>query len=118
MEEHFNKHYIKTDDQGRVVDAWSDGPCPDKDTDGAVRVNEEGGYQFRLTPGGAENPVLFDRRGVALYKYEGSQIVARTQAEIDADVAAIPVPGPSAAQRLEAQVTYTAMMTDTLIEEV
>lgn len=118
MEEHFNKHYIKTDDQGRVVDAWSDGPCPDKDAAGAICINQEGGYQFRLTPGGEENPRLLDHRGVALYKYAGGQIVARSQAEIAADVAAIPAPGPSAAQRLEAQVTYTAIVTDTLIEEV
>lgn len=117
MNEHYNRHYIKADAQGRVVDGWSNGPFPDRDTDGAVCINEEGGYQFRLAPGGEENPRLFDRRGVALYKYRDGQIVARTQEEIAADAAAIPAPGPTAAERLEAQVTYTAMMTDTLIEE-
>lgn len=118
MDEHLNKHYIRVDDQGRVVDGWSDGPFPAKDTDGAVCVNREGGYQFRLAPGGEENPPLFERRGVALYKYQDGQIVARTQEELAADVAALPAPGPTAAERMEAQVTYTAMMTDTLIEEV
>lgn len=116
MEEHYNKHYILTDDQGRIVDGWSDGPFPGKDATGAVCINQEGGYPFRLSPDGEENPVLFERHGVALYKYEDGQTVARTEEEIAADVAVIPAPGPTQAERMEAQVTYTAMMTDTLIE--
>lgn len=116
--EQYNKHYVKTDGQGRIVEGWSDGPCPDKDTAGAVCIDQEGGYQFRLTPGGEENPSLFDRQGIPLYQYEGGQVAARSEAELAADRAAIPAPGPTAAERLEAQVAYTAMMTDTLIEEV
>lgn len=118
MEEQYNKHYIKVDDQGRIVDGWSDGPHSGKDTTEAICINEEGGYQFRLTPGGEENPVLFDHRGVPLYKWENGQVAERSQAELEADRAAIQAPGPTAAERLEAQVAYTAMMTDTLIEEV
>lgn len=116
MEEQYNKHYITVDSQSRITEGWSDGPFPEKDTTGAVCINQQGGYQFRLVPGGEENPVLFERHGVALYKYEDGQIVARSEVEIAADVAAIPAPGPTHAERLEAQVTYTAMMTDTLIE--
>lgn len=130
MEENYNKHYIKVDDQGRIVDGWSDGPHSGKDTTGAICINEEGGYQFRLYVKflelsgepyhmrTEENPVLFDRNGIPLYKYKNGEIVSRSEEEIAADVAAIPAPGPTAAERLEAQVTYTAMMTDTLIEEV
>ena len=33
-----------------------------------------------------------------------------------ADLAALPAPPPSQLDRLEAQVTYTAMMTDTMME--
>lgn len=116
MEERYNKHYITVDGQGRIVDGWSDGPFPDKDTTGAVCVNEEGGYQFRLVSDGEENPLLFDRQGIPLYKWEDGEIVARSEEEIAADAAAIPAPGPTAQERLEAQVAYTAMMTDTLIE--
>lgn len=114
----YNKHYITVDGQGRITEGWSDGPFPDKDATGAVCINEEGGYQFRLVPGGEENPVLLDRQGIPLYKWENGQVVERTQEELAADRAALPTPGPSAAEKLEAQVTYTAMMTDTLIEEV
>lgn len=118
MEEHYNKHYITVDDQGRVTDAWSDGPFPDKDATLAVCINQQGGYQLRLPPGGEENPALFDRQRIPRYKYVDGQVVARSETELAADWAAIPAPGPTAAERLEAQVTYTAMMTDTLIEEV
>lgn len=118
MDEIYNKHYITVDAQGQIVDYWSDGPFPDRDTTGAVCINEEGGYQFRLTPDGEENPQLFDRQGIPLYKWADGHVVERSQEKIDADVAAIPAPGPTAQEKLEAQVAYTAMMTDTLIEEV
>lgn len=118
MDEQYNKHYITVDEQGRITEGWSDGLFPDKDAAGAVCINEEGGYQFRLVPGGEENPALLDRHGIPLYKYEGGEIVARSEEEIAADAAALPAPGPTASERLEAQVTYTAMMTDTLIGEV
>lgn len=116
MEDIYNKHYIKTDDRGCIVEAWSDGPFPGKDAAGAICINEEGGYQFRLEPGGEENPPLFDRYGIPLYKWEEGQAVERTQDELEGDWAAIPAPGPTQAERLEAQVAYTAMMTDTLID--
>lgn len=116
MDEVYNKHYITVDDQGRVTGAWSDGPHPDKDTAGAICINEKGSYQFRFTSDGEENPPLCTRDGVLLYKWDGEAVVLRSQAELEADRAAIPAPGPTEAERLEAQVTYTAMMTDTLLE--
>lgn len=117
MEEQYNNHYVTVDDQGRIVDGWSDGPLPDKDTAAAVCLNAQGGYQFRLTPGGEENPPLFDRHGVPLYRWEDGQAVARAAEDLEADRADLTAPGPTQAERLEAQVIYTAIMTDTLIEE-
>lgn len=116
MEERYNKHYVTADNQGRVTDGWSDGPFPDKDATDAVCITQQGGYQFRLTPEGEENPALLDRHGVPLYKLADGQAEARSEAEIAADLAALPAPGPSQSERLEAQVAYTAMMTDTLLE--
>lgn len=116
MDEQYNKHYVAVDDQGRIVDGWSDGPFPDKDTADAVCITQQGGYQFRLEPGGEENPSLFDRHGVPLYKLADGQVAERTAEELEADRSAIPASGPSATERLEAQVAYTAMMTDTLLE--
>ena len=117
MEEFYNKHYVTVDGRGRIVEGWSDGPKPHKATDAALCINQRGGYQFRLADGGEENPPLFTREGIPLYKLEGSLVAARTEEEVRADQAAIPSPGPTHAERLEAQVTYTAMMTDTLLEE-
>lgn len=85
MEEFYNKHYITIDDQGRVTDGWSGGPHPDRDTTDAICINEQGGYQFRLYPGGEENPPLHTMDGIPLYKWDGEKVVARTKDEIEMD---------------------------------
>lgn len=85
MEQFYNKHYIKVDSSNRVVEGWSDGPRRDKDTTDAICINDKGGYQFRIN-GGEENPSLFDWNGmIPLYKYEGGEVVKRTEEEIEAD---------------------------------
>lgn len=106
----YNKHYIKTDVQGRIVDGWSDGPCPDRDTTDAVCIDQQGGYQFRLAPGGEENPPLFAMDGVPLYKWDGKQAVRRTQEEMEEERAVIPEPPPSEAEQLRADVDFLAAM--------
>jgi len=116
-----NKHYITTDGQGRIRDGWSDGPHPTKDTTGAICINEQGGYQFRLILNGKEteeNPALCTMDGIPLYKYVDGQVVFRPEEEIEDDRTYIPEPPPTFLERMEAQVAYTAMMTDTLIPEV
>ena len=85
MDEFYNKHYITVDDQNRITDGWSDGAHPEKDTEGATCINDNGGYQFRLFPEGEENPDLWDMDGIPLYKYEGGQVLERTPEEIGAD---------------------------------
>ena len=86
MNEHFyNLHYIITDSQGRIVDGWSDGPHPNRDITDAICINEQGGYQFRLTPDGEENPPLYTMDGIPLYRWDGAQVLPRTQEEIAAD---------------------------------
>lgn len=117
MDEIYNKHYITVDDQGRIIDAWSDGPHPENDTFGAICINEEGGYQFQFAPGGEENPSLHDMDGIPLYKWENCQVVSRTEEEIAADRALILPLSPTDEERFEAQLYYTAMKTDTLIGE-
>jgi len=80
-----NRHYILVDNRGRITDGWSDGPHPEKNTTDAICINKEGGYQFRLSPVGEENPALWDMDGIPLYKWDGEQIVQRTEDEIEAD---------------------------------
>ena len=62
------------------------------------------------------NKPLMTDDGIYQYKYEDGQIVERTAEEIEADREAVPVI-PTKMELLEAQVFYTAAMTDTLLEE-
>ena len=107
----YNRHYITTRPDGAIVGAWSDGPHPEKDSTNAICINEKGGYQFRLYPGGEENPPIFDMDGIPLYRWDGEQIIPRTEEEIEADRAAIPEPPPSPHEQLRADVDFIAVMT-------
>lgn len=110
-EEFYNHQYIAIRLDGAIIDAWSDGPHPEKDTSTAICINEHGGYQFRLYQGGEENPAIFDMDGIPLYKWNGSKVIRRTDKEIEADRAAIPAPPPSAQEQLRADVDFIAVMT-------
>ena len=102
MDEFYNKHYIKTRDDGAIIDCWSNGPHPDRDTTNAICISDKGGYQFRFTPDGEENPFFYDMNGIPLYKWDGQAVVKRTAEEIAADRAAIPAPPPSEMEQLRA----------------
>ena len=104
MDEFYNKHYIKTRDDGAIIDCWSNGPHPDRDTTNAICISDKGGYQFRFTPDGEENPSLYDVDGIPLYKWDGQAVVKRTAEEIAADRAAIPAPPPSEMELLRQEV--------------
>lgn len=85
MNEFYNKHYIKTDNQGRITSVWSDGPYPTRDVTGAICINERDRYQFRLVPGGEENPPIYTEDGIPLYKYIDGEIIKRSNEEIEQD---------------------------------
>lgn len=110
MQEFYNHHYITTDTQGRIILGWSNGPHSDRETADAICINEHGGYQFRLVPGGEENPPLYTMDGIPLYRWDGEQVIARTEEEIAADRAAIPAPPPSPQEQLRADVDFLAAM--------
>lgn len=84
-----NRHYLLTDDAGRILAGWSDGPFPDRDTSGAVLLREDVGYQFQLFPGGEENPQLSEvvYEGLLyLYRYSKTEGVRKaTQEELALD---------------------------------
>lgn len=85
----YNRHYVKVDENGVVLDAFSDGPLYEKSTDGYICFNEEGGYQLRLklkdengnTVFSQENEPITDFQGVKLYKYVDGFFVKRTEEE-------------------------------------
>lgn len=116
FEPHYNRHYITTDAQGRIISGWSNGPHPDRDTTGAICINEQGGYQFRLLVQFAildgeswhqqteENPPLYTMDGIPLYCWDGEQVVPRTEEEIATDRAKIPATLPTPQEQLRADV--------------
>lgn len=115
LEDFYNKHYISTSADGTIIDAWSDGPHRDKDTQNAICINDHGGYQFRLYifypwlnshMRTEENPDICTMDGIPLYKWDGSHIIPRTEEEISADRAAIPEPPPSPQEQLRADVDF------------
>jgi len=106
----YNRHYITIDAQSCVTDGWSDGPHHDRETSGAICINEQGGYQFRLTLDGEENPPLYTMDGIPLYRWDGEQVQLRTKAELEAERAAIPEPPPSAQEQLRADIDFIAAM--------
>ena len=110
----YNKHYITVDPVGRIINGFSDAFRQPSDTD--ICIDEQGGYQFRLSPDGEENPHLIEEHGIPLYKYNGGKISMREKWEIAADVEALPAPAPTENEKRDAQIFYTAMMTDTLLE--
>ncbi len=113
MEEFYNKHFVMLDSQNRITDAWSDGPHPERSTEKAVCINEKGSYQVYLTIDGErteENPRWLTDDGIPLYKWDGEQVVKRTEEEIAADRAAIPAPPPTAQEQLRADVDFLAAM--------
>ncbi|MCH5203142.1 MAG: hypothetical protein J1F03_00255 [Oscillospiraceae bacterium] len=85
----YNHHYIKIRSDGVIINGWSDGTIPEKDTSNAICINDRGGYQFRLFPDGEENPPIRALDGIPLYKWDGKRVVRRTDEEIEADRAAI-----------------------------
>lgn len=89
MSECYNNHYIIIDYFGRITKGWSDAIYPNRDTTDAVCINEQGGYQFRLTPDGEENPVLYTNDCIPLYYWDGEKVCTRTKEEIAADRAAM-----------------------------
>ena len=110
MNEFYNKHYITTDDDGRITTGWSDGPHLERDTIGAICINEQGGYQFRLFPGGEENPALYTIDGIPQYKWDGEMVQQRTEEEIAAERAAMPAPPPSPLEQIRADIDFIAAL--------
>lgn len=79
-------------------------------------IDEGYGDKFNLAQSHYLDGGLYTMQGIPRYKYEDGACVLRSEAEIAADRDALPKPQPSQLDRVEAQATYTAMMTDTMME--
>ena len=112
------RHYVTLDDRNRVTDGWSTGEHPGCGPGEHDAFIGEGGEAFALN--GVEHPALKtdDEDKIPLYAWTGEAVRVRTEEEIDGDRPQEPGPAkPSDMERLEAQLMYTALMTDTLLDE-
>ncbi|MCL2751664.1 MAG: hypothetical protein FWE62_02795 [Firmicutes bacterium] len=60
-------HYIRVDGDDFIVYGFS--TAFEAPVDGDICIDERGGYQFRLVPGGVENPALHTEDGEPLYRW-------------------------------------------------
>lgn len=107
--------YIKLDDANRITAVNSSAFL--RDTDGWAEIDSGYGDRYHHAQGNYFPKPIMDMRGIYLYKLEDGAPVERTAEEMDADYVE-PEDTPSQLDRIEAQALYTALMTDTLIEEV
>lgn len=103
--------FVKTDDEGRVI-ALRTNNFVGEDW---VRVECDEKHIHRFVIANRNIGALKNIDGIYRYKLVDNNIVERTQEEIAADKAAI-LATPTQLDIIEAQVAYTAMMTDTLLE--
>ena len=111
------KVYIKTDSRTPpCVTACEGGYAEPEDLTDWKLIDEGTGDRYNLCQSHYFDGGLYTMDGIPRYKYVNSVCILRTDEEIEADRAAIPAPGPSQLDSVEAQSTYTAMMTETLLE--
>lgn len=107
--------YVKTDDANRITAVNSSTFLTD--TDGWTEIDSGYGDKYHHAQGNYFPQPLYDERGICRYKLVDGKPMERTQEEMDADYTPSEVK-PTQLDRIEAQALYTALMTDTLIEEV
>lgn len=107
--------YVKPDEAGRITAINSSEFL--SDTDGWVKIDHGVSDKFHHAQGNYFPKPIMDERGIYRYKLVDGEAVERTQEEMDADYTP-PEVAPTQLDRIEAQALYTALMTDTLIEEV
>lgn len=126
--------YVREDAAGRIYDINSDAFI--FNTQGCVKIDEGYGDRYHHAQGNYLPKPKMDERGIFRYRSYPSAdapsgeaiaryfkdgveylILERTQEEMDADYTP-PEATPTQLDRIEAQALYTALMTDTILEEV
>ena len=116
MEEELKSRvFIKIDDNNRITRIEGEYTLPQDLTDW-ILIDEGYGDKYNLAQTHYLEKGLTTADDIYQYKFENEEVVERTEGEIEADREAAPVI-PTQMELLEAQVFYTAAMTDTLLEE-
>ena len=104
-----SKVYVKTDDLDRITRCEGGYTTP-SDLTGWVQIDEGTGDRYNLCQSHYFDGGLYTGDGIPRYKLEDGRAVERTEAEIEADWAAIIPPVPSALEQLRADVDFLAIM--------
>ena len=106
--------YVRTDAADSIVEINSSTFL--SDTEGWTAIDEGYSDKYHHAQGNYFPLPLSGPDGCANYKLADGAPVERTDAEKAAEIAARPAPEPTPLDRVEAQVAYTAMMTNTMLE--
>lgn len=115
MEENMSRVYIKTDSANRIIRIEGEYSLP-LDLSGWIQIDEGNGDKYNLAQTHYLAKGLMTADGIYQYKYVNNSVMERSQQEIEADRQAAPIV-PTQMEQLESQVFYTAVMTNTLLEE-
>ena len=107
--------YAKTDAENRITCINSSEFI--SSTEGWTEIDSGYGDKYHHAQGNYFPLQIIDERGIYRYKLVDGKPVERTQEEMDADYVP-PEVKPTQLDRIEAQALYTALMTDTILEEV
>ena len=107
--------YVKPDSSGYITAVNSSAFLVD--TTGWIAIDEGSGDRYHHAQGNYFPLPIITDGGAYRYKLVDGQPVECTAEEITAQEEALkPVDEPTQADRIEAQVMYTALMTDTLLD--
>ena len=107
--------YVKTDSTGYITAVNSSAFLPD--TTGWTEIDRGYGDKYHHAQGNYFSQPIRTMGGAYRYKLVDGQPVECTAEEIAQQEEALkPVPTATDTDRIEAQVMYTAMMTDTLLD--
>lgn len=104
-----SKVYVQTDERGRITRCEGGYTTP-SDLTGWVQIDEGTGDRYNLCQSHYFDGGLYTGDGIPRYKLEDGRAVERTEAEIEADRAAVPPARPSALEQLRADVDFLAIM--------
>lgn len=88
-----SKVYIETDTDGRIL-RCDGGYTTPADLSGWLEIDEGNGDRYNLCQSHYFDGGLYTMDGIPRYKWDGEKVLFRTEEEIEADRAELPVPEP------------------------
>ena len=117
MDEMGSKVYVKIDSRNRII-ACDGGYTIGNITDFSewLLIDEGYGDKYNLCQSSYFDKLLYEEHGIPVYKFEKGLAVERSQAEIDADIAAMPIPEPQpTVEELQSKITELETALELLI---